>query len=181
MTDPAETRRKLERLMKRVTLRDDYSRLLHNGVVEAKASEIDDPEEWRAAIKRQSDEDRITVQTGLNGGVLWAEVQGSGQAPQDDMLLMNRVLQSVLPRAVGHRHEPASLLRDQGEFGLACERCSAIGYVDGTVEPPLSEGDLFEEDCPNEDPPKATRLTEVWGGHEALKRLWEQEGGPSNP
>ena len=178
MTDPIETRRKLERLMKRVEQRDDYGRLLHDGEIHMKVSGVEDPDRWRAEIKSQAARDRIKIQTGLNGEMLWAEVQGSGEPQSDDVLRMNRVFQAVLPIAVEHRHEPKSLIRDRGEFALGCERCTALGYVDGTVEPPTAEGDLFEGDCPHEGPPKATPLTEVWGGMQELKELWEREGPP---
>jgi hypothetical protein len=178
MADPVETRRKLERLMRRVERRDVYGRLLNHGMVHERVVDIDDPDRWRDEIKRQARKDKIKVRTGITSGFIWAEMVETGKTGSDDLIRMNRVFQAVLPIAVEHRHEPKSLVSDQEEFALGCERCQAIGYVDGTSEPPLAAGPLFEEDCPNEEPPRATGLTEVWGGREALERIWAEEGKP---
>jgi hypothetical protein len=52
--DPVEIQRRIERLVKRVRRRDDDGKLLARGDVVRSVDDIDDPETWRAEIKRQA-------------------------------------------------------------------------------------------------------------------------------
>jgi hypothetical protein len=74
--DPVEINRRIERLAKRVGRRDDYGTLLASGQVIYSVEEVDDPDAWRAGIKRQARADRIKVRTGVTGATLWALLAG---------------------------------------------------------------------------------------------------------
>ena len=54
------------------------------------------------------------------------------------------------------RHEPSFGVWDGDEVVCACDRCSASA----TATPPTDVvgGALFEDECPNEEPPKLTAL-----------------------
>jgi hypothetical protein len=53
------------------------------------------------------------------------------------------------------------MLRDGDEVICACDRCSALGYGD-TAEDVVG-GELFEDECPGEEPPKLRALSYVAG------------------
>lgn len=76
MEDPVDISRRIDRLVKRVQRRDDYGRMLASGEVIKRADRIDDPETWRAEIKRQARADRIKGRTGKTGSKVWAVLQG---------------------------------------------------------------------------------------------------------
>jgi hypothetical protein len=67
------------------------------------------------------------------------------------------LLAQTVPVAVDLGHEPTLTLWDGDEVLCACDRCSARGY--GDVVNDVVGGALFEDECPNEAPPKITPLT----------------------
>jgi hypothetical protein len=159
MEDPVDIRRRMQRLVERVDRRDDYGRLLADGHVMVTEEDVEDPEAWRAAIRRQARADRIRVQTARDVGVVWAVLKDlSSPARRSEMSRYNRALGMVVPHAVGHRHEPVVVLRDGDEALFACERCSAYGYA-RTSDEAVFGGELFERDCPHDSPPRATALS----------------------
>ena len=164
MEDPVEIRRRMQRLIERVGRRDDYGRLLADGHVALKEQDVEDPEAWRAAIRRQARADRIRVQTARDDGVVWAILKDlSSPARRAEMKRYNQALGIIVPHAVGHRHEPVVVLRDGDEALFGCDRCDAYGYA-RTADETLFGGELFERDCPHDSPPRATALSFFAGG-----------------
>jgi hypothetical protein len=51
--DPVEISRRIERLVKRVCRRDEYGELLFSGEVIRWRDDVDDPDEWRAEIRKK--------------------------------------------------------------------------------------------------------------------------------
>lgn len=154
--DPVEIQRRIERLVKRVRRRDDYGQLLATSQVIRPVDEVEDPETWRAEIKRQARSDRIKVRTGVSGGMLWAVTAAPLTEAQReegirDFHLFNRLESDAQVR--GHTFKVA--LRDGEEAVFRCERCGALGYVDAAAGP-LVGGQLFESDCPGEEPSDGT-------------------------
>jgi len=161
--DPVEVRKRMQRLVKRVTQRDDYGTLLAASQVVRKVGDVDDPQAWRAAIKRQARADRIRVRTGISNGVVWAILhEGYTDTRVAEGDRYSDVLRIVGPGATAHRHEPTVVLRDGDEALFKCQRCDAYGYADAT-QGPLVAGDLFERDCPHDTPPEPTAIT-FFGG-----------------
>ena len=66
-------------------------------------------------------------------------------------------LRRTVPLAVELRHEPSIAVWDGDEVVCACERCSAVGYAAEDVV----GGALFEDECPNEEPPALTALAMI--------------------
>ncbi len=162
MEDPVEIRRRMERLLARVRRRDDYGQLLASGQAIRARDTVEDPEAWRAAIRRQARADRIKVRTGVNERIVWALLTDSwGETREEESRRYTDLLRLAVPHATAHRHEPALGLRDGDEVILRCARCDALGYGDAE---PLIGGALFEEDCPHEEPPKLTALSLSYGG-----------------
>lgn len=157
--DPVDIRRRMQRLVERVGRRDDYGRLLADGYVAVKEQDVEDPEAWRASIRRQARADRIRVQTARDDGVAWAILRDlSSPARRAEMRRYNRALGIVVPHAVGHRHEPVVVLRDGDEALFGCDRCDAYGHA-RTTDEAMFGGELFERDCPYDSPPRATALS----------------------
>lgn len=156
---------RIEALVARMRRRDDYGMLLSTGQVIRRLEEVDDPDVWRAEIRRSARSDRIKIRTGTRGGVVWALLSEDNPARTEEFERLRRTLRVAVPRAAGHRHEPVWGLRDGEEGILRCERCDAIGYVDGRDGPDrlLLGGRLFEEDCPDPAPPAETALTQFFG------------------
>jgi hypothetical protein len=153
--DPVEIQRRIERLVKRVRRRDDYGMLLATGQAIRPVDEVEDPDAWRAEIKRQARSDRIKVRTGITGGTLWALTAGpltEAQREEDTRYfhLYHRLESDA--KARGHVFKVA--LRDGEEAVFRCERCGALGYADA-ASGPLIGGQLFESDCPGEELPDA--------------------------
>jgi len=145
--DPVDISRRIERLVKRVQRRDDYGRLLATGQVIHLVEQVDDPEAWRADIKRQARADRIKVRTGQTGDKLWAFLHGP--VPEVQMAEEERyfhLLDVLKSRAKLRGHSLKVTLRDGEEALLGCEQCDAVGYADA-ASGPLVGGALFEEDC----------------------------------
>ena len=154
MEDPVEIHRRIERLVKRVRRRDDYGKLLARGDVIRSVSDVTDPEEWRAAIKRQARSDRIKVRTGQTGKRIWAFLHGpipEAQHAENDRYF--RLLDEIKARADRHRHFLKVVLHDGEEVVVKCERCAALGY--GDAAGPLIGGAAVDEDCPDPRPPDA--------------------------
>jgi hypothetical protein len=67
------------------------------------------------------------------------------------------LLSRAAPLAVELWHEPHVTLRDGEEVVCTCGRCSALGYADAAEG--VIGGTLFEDECPNEEPPTITAVT----------------------
>jgi hypothetical protein len=66
------------------------------------------------------------------------------------------LLAHTVPLAVELGHEPTLSFWDGDEVLCACGRCNARGY--GDVTEAVFGGALFEDECPNEQPPALTAL-----------------------
>jgi hypothetical protein len=154
-------RRRMLRLVERVTRRDDYGTLLASGQVIVGVKDVDDPAVWRAEIRRQARSDRIKVRTGLNDTIVWALLSeaGAGGERMEESTRYFRALSRVMPTAEERRHQPKVILRDGDEALFQCERCEAFGYLDSSAQDLTVGGDLFEMDCPHDGPARATALT----------------------
>jgi hypothetical protein len=89
---------------------------------------------------------------------MWAMLARVARA--DEMAGARRyrsLLSLTVPVAVDLRHEPILALADGDEMVCSCGRCSALGY--GNAAEDVVGGDLIEDECPNEEPPKLTALT----------------------
>jgi hypothetical protein len=155
MHDPVDIRRRIDRLVSRVDRRDDYGQLLARGQVIYRLEDVDDIEAWRAEIKRQARADKIKVRTGFNDGIVWALL---ARVPDQDALVEARryrhLLLRAVPLAAELRHEPILAVGDGDEMVCRCGLCSALG--DGDAAEDIVGGALFEDECPNEEPPKLT-------------------------
>ncbi len=159
MEDPVEIRRRMQRLIERVDRRGDYGRLLADGHVMVREEDIENPDAWRAEIRRQARADRIKVQTVREDGLVWAVLKDlSSPARRAEARRYNQALGVLVPHAVAHRHEPVVVLRDCDEALFGCNRCDAYGYA-RTTEDLVFGGELFERDCPHDSPPRATALS----------------------
>jgi hypothetical protein len=158
MHDPVDIRRRTERLIARVERRDDYGQLLASGQVVQSHDEVADVDGWRAEIRRQARADKIKVRTGFNDGIVWAlRLRPDPSSHVRDIQRYRELLAQTVPSAVDLGHEPTITLWDGDEVLCACDRCSARGY--GHVVDDVVGGALFEDECPNEAPPKITALT----------------------
>jgi hypothetical protein len=157
MHDPVDIRRRIDRLVARVDRRDDYGQLLARGQVIHNVEDVRDVEARRADIRRQARADKIKVRTGFNEAIVWALLVRGGRP---DSLGAARRYRDLLARtvrlAVDLRHEPILAVRDGDELICACERCYALGYGDAAED--VVGGGLFEDECPNEEPPKLTAM-----------------------
>jgi len=163
MEDPIEIRRQMQRLIRRVSHRDHYGSLLADGHVMVREEEVEDPEAWRAAIRRQARADRIKVHTAREDGVVYAVLNDlSSPVRRAEAERYIRALEIAAPRAVAHRHEPVVMLRDGNETLFGCGRCDAQGYA-RTTDEPVFGGELFERECPHDTPPRVTAFSFVGG------------------
>jgi hypothetical protein len=159
--DPVDIRERIDRLVERVDRRDDYGHLLVCGQVVHRADDVVDVGAWRAEIRRQARADKITVRTGVENGLVWAlRIRREQPKQRAEMRHYQRLLSRVAPLAVDLLHEPSVMLRDGDEAIFAFDRCSALGYGDTTED--TVGGALFEEPCPNEEPPKLTALSMMY-------------------
>jgi hypothetical protein len=157
MHDPVDIRRRIDRLVARVDRRDDYGQLLARGQVVHRLEDVKDIEAWRAEIRRNARADKIKVRTGFNDGIVWAlRVRADRPEWQAEVRRFRDLLLRTVPLAVELRHEPSLALRDGDEVICACGRCSALGYGHSAEE--VVGGALFEDGCPNEEPPMLTAL-----------------------
>lgn len=154
MEDPVEINRRIERLVKRVRRRDDYGELLFSGEVIRPRDGIDDPGEWRAAIRKKARADRIKVRTGETAGKVWALVHSSRSS---DVLLEGRRFFVLADRAIGEAgsrgHEARVALRDGEEALVKCDVCGALGYLDASEG--IADGQILEEACSEGEPPES--------------------------
>jgi hypothetical protein len=158
MHDPVDIRRRIDRVVARVDGRDDYGQLLARDQVIQDLDDVEDIDAWRADIRRQARADKIKVRTGFNDGIVWAlRVCRDESVWQAEVRRYRDLLARAVPLAVELRHEPVLALRDGGELVCACGRCSALGYGDAAEN--VVGGGLFEDECPNEEPPMLTALT----------------------
>jgi hypothetical protein len=158
MEDPVDISRRVDRLIERVQRRDDYGKLLARGDVGHRVDRIEDPEAWRAEIKRQARADRIKVRTGKTGNKVWAVLHG--RVPEVQVAEAERwfhLWEELKLRAERLGHSPKVKLSDVEEALVGCEQCDAQGYAHAASEP-LVGGALFEEDCPNGEPSGAPNV-----------------------
>jgi len=159
--DPVDIRRRIDRLVERVNRRDDYGQLLARGQVTHAVEDVEDVEAWRVEIKRKARADRIKVRTGVEEGLVWALRIRAGNA---ELLAAASRYQELLsraaPLAVELWHEPHVALREGEEVVCACGRCSALGYA--SAEEDVIGGTLFEDECPNAEPPAITAVTMMY-------------------
>jgi hypothetical protein len=131
--------------------------LLARGQVIHDVEDVRDVEAWRAEIRHQARADKIKLRTGFNEAIVWALLVRGGSP---DTLVEDRryrdLLARTVPLAVDLRHEPILAVRDGDELVCACGRCCALGYGDAAED--IVGGPLFEDECPNEEPPKLTAL-----------------------
>jgi hypothetical protein len=157
MHDPVDIRQRLDRLVARIDRRDDYGQLLAPGQVIHEVEDVDDVEAWRAEIRRQARADKIKVRTGCNEGIVWAlRVRADQSGSQTEALRHRELLRRTVPLAVELRHEPSIAVCDGDEVVCDCGRCSAVGYGDASED--VVGGALFEDECPDEQPPALTAL-----------------------
>lgn len=150
MEDPAEIQRRIEGLVKRVRRRDDYGKLLATGQAILPVDEVEDPEAWRAEIKRQARADRIKVRTGITGETLWALTAGPlTEAQREEDTRYFHLYHRLESEAGARGHAFKVELRDGEEAVFSCGRCGALGYADAAAGP-LVGGQLFESNCPGE-------------------------------
>lgn len=158
MEDPVEIRRRIERLVKRVRRRDDYGKLLATGQVIHPVDEVEDPDAWRAEIKRQARSDRIKVRTGISSGMLWAlTLAPMTKAQRSESMRHFHLFGQLESKAEVRGHSFKIELSDGEEAVFSCARCGALGYVDAAAGP-LVGGQLFESDCSGEDLPDAINV-----------------------
>ena len=163
MHDPVDIRRRIDRLAARVDRRDDYGRLLARGDVVHRIDDVEDVDAWRAEIKRQARADRIKVRTGANEHIAFAYIAGGLTAERaSEARRYTDIMQRAVPLAVLNQHEPSPLVRDGDEVVCKCDRCSALGYAN--AEEDIIGGELFEDDCPNEEDPRMTNLGLMYFG-----------------
>jgi len=159
--DPVDIRRRIDRLVARVNRRDDYGQLLARGQVAHLVEDVDDVEAWRAEIKRKARADRIKVRTGVEDGLVWALRMRVGNVELlKAAARYSDLLSRAAPLAVELWHEPHVAVRDGDEVVCACGRCSALGYAD--AEEGVIGGALFEDECPNGEPPAITAVTMMY-------------------
>ena len=156
MHDPVEIRRRIDRLLVRLSRRDDYGELLAHGHV---VRQVEDADAWRAAIRAQARADRIEVRTGADGCAVHALLVGRPDDDTGDGEYM-AALKEMAARAAALRHEPALVARHRSEMLISCDRCPALGYAD--AEDHVIGGSLLDTGCPNEEEPRATPLSIVW-------------------
>ena len=155
MADPVEIQQRIERLVKRVRRRDDYGKLLATSQVIRSVDEVEDPDAWRAEIKRQARSDRIKVRTGVTGGTLWALTAAPlTDAQREEDTRYFHLYHRLQSDASARGHTFKVQLRDGEEAVFTCERCGALGYVDAAAGP-LVGGQLFESECSEGEPPDA--------------------------
>jgi hypothetical protein len=158
MHNPVDIRRRIDRLVARVDRRDDYGRLLARDQVIHDLDDVEDIDAWRAEIRRNARSDKIKVRTGFNDGTVWAlRVRRDESEWQAEVRRYRDLLARVVPLAVELRHEPIFAVRDGDELVCTCGRCSALGYGDAAED--VVGGALFEDECPNDEPPKLTAMT----------------------
>lgn len=155
MHDPVEIRRRIDRLLVRLSRRDDYGELLAHGHV---VRQVEDADAWRADIRAQARADRIEVRTGADGCAVHALVRRPDDNTGDGEYLA--ALKELAATAAALRHEPALVARHRSEMLISCDRCPALGYAD--AEEHVVGGSLLDTGCPNEEEPRATPLSIVW-------------------
>jgi len=154
MHDPVEIRRRIDRLLARLSRRDEYGELLANGHV---VRQVEDAVAWRAAIRAQARADRIEVRTGADGRAVYALVRRPGDDTGGGEYMA--ALKDMTARATALRHEPALVASHRSEMLISCDRCPALGYAD--AEDHVIGGSLLDTGCPNEEEPQETPLSVV--------------------
>jgi hypothetical protein len=136
-------------LLARKQRRDDYGTLLLERSVHRSLDGIEDPEAWRAEIRRQARADKIRVQTGISRWNVWAALRREPtEAEIDAWRPWLRLASGAHATTVKLGHEWI-LCRDRNEGAVACERCGAVGYLNADED--LVDGDIFEAACEGSD------------------------------
>lgn len=161
MHDAVEIRRRIDRLLQRLSRRDDYGQLLARGDVVRLLEDVDDPSAWRAGIRAQARADRIKVRTGVGDGIVYALlVNASRRADEGDAYIA--ALEEIVIAAAAYRHEPTVVARDGSEVVVGCNRCPALAYAN--TDDHVLGGALVDDGCPNEDEPRTASLTVMFVG-----------------
>lgn len=163
MSDPVEIRRRIMHMVERAARRDTYGTLLTAGQVVVSLAKVEDPDAWRAEIRRQARADHIKVRTGEGNGVVWALLPEAGaEARTAETRRYMALLRVVVPQAVALGHEPVLVFRDGEETLLGCNRCEVLGYASASEPENVVGGELFESECPYDTPPQQTDLTDFY-------------------
>ena len=156
--DPGDLRRRIERFAARIDRRDDYGRLLARGDVIRPLAELEDPDAWRAELRRQAKADKLKIRTGTTSQIAYAVLPESDTpARAEETVRYGRMLRHIVPLATALGHEPVIGERDGDEAIFMCDRCQALAYGDAANE--MAGGSLTQERCPHPSPPKPTALT----------------------
>jgi hypothetical protein len=128
----------------------DYAELLQRG--EVSSPEGVDPEQWRAEIRAKARADKIRVITIRSGDRAIAALNRT--VPKDQELAMlsaalerGEVLRGVAERAELLGHQIVRWVAHDEESIAMCRRCSARIYVRLDRDPPVVDGEAFDEVC----------------------------------
>ena len=129
----------------------DYAELLQRG--EVSSPEGVDPESWRAEIRAKARADKIRVVTIRSGDRAIAVLRRTVPKDQELALLSaalerGEVLRGVAERAGLLGHEIVRWVAHDVESIAMCRRCQARVYVRLDAEPPVVDGEAFDEVCP---------------------------------
>jgi len=131
---------------------DPYHELLRFGRVSA---DVDDPDEWRAELRRQARRDKIPIRSFASrkrpDGTthVWA---GKARIGADELRSRNALVavqREAAGRAELRGHARIVWLRAVlGEEAAGrCEGCGGRVYVARTTTPPTIDGDVFDRRC----------------------------------
>jgi hypothetical protein len=129
---------------------DPYEAMLRFGHV---TRDVDNPDEWRAEIRRQARADKRKVRTfvvGMHGDAtcVWA---GFVREVSDEQLASSFALmdlqQEARDRSSLFGHEVAWLRAHRRRAAGRCKRCGARVYVENAGDRRVLEGEVFEEVC----------------------------------
>ena len=118
-------------------------------------AEVEDPQAWRAEIRRQARRDKIAMRSFIVGRTaaglwrVWAGKQQTYDVERMRQLMERGAAQSeAADRATLRGHSIHEWLRARdAEAAARCSRCGARLYVDVSAEPPIVSGEVFETDC----------------------------------
>jgi len=85
LQDPVEILQRIEQLLERVKRRDSYGELLARASVVVALSDIQDPDKWRADLRRQARADRIKIRTGINEKIAYAVLAAGADRGNDGL------------------------------------------------------------------------------------------------
>jgi hypothetical protein len=130
--------------------RGDYAELLRCG--EVSSPEGVDPELWRAEIRAKARADKIRVMTIRSGDRAIAAVRRTVPKDQEFAVLTAAMERSEVLRHAAERarllgHEIVRWVAHDQESIASCPRCHARVYVRLDTDPPVVDGEVFEQSC----------------------------------